>query len=285
MSAAEDKLSPEEKLLRVIQGGKKDVDDDVPEAVSPAAETISAAEPVETAAFEMHEADETLSVKAAAEERASPEEMPAGAPPKLKLADQADLGDEVLDASEFPEAASEDKEQTVAVAVVPEELAKRKRFAPTYGINVANKVLAIAILVVLLLTGFEIWSQVKAGQTMTSPKMIEMEQRVADAALPDLTTLLKAFRDRALFAVIERAEPIASPNRPDNVTKGLSLLGLSKNDEGDQEVILMDDKTHMYFLREGDDFEANGTKLIVARIESESVVFRDDWEREWTLKH
>ena len=46
----------------------------------------------------------------------------------------------------------------------------------------------------------------------------------------------------------------------------------------------MDDKTHMYFLREGDDFEANGTKLIVARIESESVVFRDDWEREWTLK-
>jgi hypothetical protein len=288
VSAAEEKLSPEEKLLRVIQGGKKDKSGDAPEVAAAGVETISdeGANMTVSAGIEEHDGA-TVAGGEAVEVSASAADRLASAPPRLKLADPIPSGGEDAISPESPEspaAGQEDSETTVAVAAIPEDAVKRKRFSPTYGINVANKVLAIAILVVLLLTGFQIWSQVRASQVVIVPEQIEVEQRLVDAALPDLKKLIDEFSRRALFEVIEKVELGPVRGGPEAPARGLKLLGLSKNDEGVQEAILMDKDGNMKFLREGDELESNGTQLRVLRIESDSIVFVDDWDREWTIK-
>ncbi len=283
MSAAEEKLSPEEKLLRVIQGGKQEEGDEAVETEAVAAEAGDG--PALAVSIDAGDKTETAASGATDVGSAANEEGGSDSPPRLKLADQGGSDVPAADAAAAVMAApADDTEQTVAVASVPDDVGKRKRFAPTYGINVANKVLAIAILFVLLLTGFEIWSQVKASQAETPPEPIQFEQRVPDIALPDLNKLLDNFNKRALFAVLKTVVVREGPKRPVDLTKDLSFMGISKTPAGDQEAIVMNEKGNMNFLMEGANFEANGSQMTVARIEGDSITFVDEWEREWILK-
>lgn len=274
-----DELTPEEKLLRVIQKGDDREDDPAsptPESdradetpASPSSSSVSSADadvPVrdETPGGGDDAGDPTAEAPAKERRRlrltdrpeAKTSPAPGGAAPggdntesasassdDMLLADEAD--DVVADdgVGDDEDVVADDAADAEAVATTP--LAK-KRVAEPDGVRRVNRLLLAAVLLILALIGFEIWANVSVK---TLPAAMEGDMRLpepVDTELPPYEMIAEEFEEPEWFHVAKN-----QTNRPpDEVDKktatqrfleeNVKLAGLSELPDGTAEAIIVD---------------------------------------------
>ncbi len=267
MAKDEEHLSPEEKLLRVIQGGGKKR-----AAAVPGQPPVSA--PVEPAASagmapavkDPIEMSPPVAPLAPPSREAGPGPEPVLPSTRLKLA---------RDPAERPSAPV----QTPAppLTALPARRTGTASMAPL-DLRTVNIVLAALVLVVLLFSAHEIWANVRVQQTaprvdvlgLTAAPTLDVERE-----LPPLEALLDAVDERPLFAVAtegpapEPAAPVFAP--PDSYC---SLLGISRLDNGENEAIIMDSRLKkMLYLKVGDRISSDSQVWTVKDIQGDRVIF------------
>ncbi len=280
MPNAEDNLSPEEKLLRVIQGG-----DDLgaseaqsgDDGVSDAEETLPALE------------DMTVPVTSAP--------PPAEAKPKLKLADRQEstpasesppgVGAAVVDdrtehtmpASEladpetivfgtdteeipFPfdsptpppdagiavpdgDGAGKEEVGKAAAQLVDVSAAPRKKGMSerTGAIVILNRCLSVAILAVLVLTGVEVFNRASVAAVSVPEAPPRMEKRVEQLDVPGRESLIDKYVGRDIFRIPSPGEtepPIEQNLGKIYVQRHVKLIGTSPLGDGKLEAIVVD---------------------------------------------
>lgn len=277
----EDHLSPEEKLLRVIQGGGQKRK---PPAAAPglAAEVAPVARP------------------AVARPAAAPVAMPppptAAQPkpesdPKPVVAAVATPAEKSrLKVARGPDAAAAtagDSGGKVAPAPAAEkqaEIAKRVPSEPELSVRALNILLAACILIVLFFTGREIWANVTVegmGVSIEPVPLPEDVTRDEERDLQQLDSLLDAIDARQLFAVITPG-PTPPPPPPAGKRPGeyCRLLGISLDSKTDkQEAIVMDnDLKKMLYLKVGDTISSSGQSWTLAEIQADAIIFKHGTE-------
>ncbi|MCE9613190.1 MAG: hypothetical protein K8T26_02885 [Lentisphaerae bacterium] len=276
----DDQLSPEEKLLRVIQGGgpkRKVTATATPPsggASGSSATTTAAVGEVATAAGEV-----STSGAPAADDKQ-----------RLKLAKAAALAPaEPAKPAAKPAGKTPAKAESKAKAMAPSKAVGVPKRAPSgtdLSVRTLNIVLAGVILIVLLLTGHEIWANVKVGETVDhvgGVSMPDFGRGPAQMELPSLDELIDALDQRALFAVatVVTATNQAQAQKAPPPSAYCALMGISQIAHTDeQEAIVMDKNLNkMMFLKVGDTVAADGQSWTVKEIRSDSVVFESGNEQ------
>ena len=286
MAENENEVTPEEKLLKVIQDGGEAEQEKVGEGatiVPPSsapevtAEDIAAASPTKAAA------------EGAGAEVPAVEEEPA-AKPKLKVAKQE------------PEEKAEGQEEAEAGAKAEEKEPKGKgagkkaaskpgliEAGPVvtatvgkpsgFGISTVNKCLAAVVLIMIGFAVYEIWASIQIPQK-DAPEITDVPapgwmDSAADQSTIPIEDVLKAFKEKSIIGMKELAQPVApGPKKPPPATslelyakENLNLIGLS-----DDEAIVVDKKIDkMYFLKVGDKIKIDDRDLSLVEITSEQV--------------
>lgn len=240
----ENELTPEEKLLKVIRDG-----DD-----TSASETIA----VETTEI--------------AEEKK----------PELKLVEKDK--ENKVDVEAVASAVTVTPDVTVATAddnSDPAMVMKSER-SSLVSIGFINKIMAIIVIVMIGLTVYEIWMNIKRSRYKTDNTENVLVASLIDQdpedELPSLGEVLNKFADSEFIGVPEKIEaPGTKPAKPaptpieDYVKKNLNLIGLSG-----EEAIVSDGKTGgMHFLKLGDTMRINDVDVKVNGISSEYVELSD----------
>jgi hypothetical protein len=275
MANKEEHLSPEEKLLRVIQGGGAKPKD-APSGVAGGGAPVATASPVP--------APSPSSGRAAAETKASPTDAKAAS--ASAAGSSAEKGKLRLsgEAKGVPAADSKPSGKPAANAkpvASSRPVATPKRSAPMldFSLRSVNIVLAAIVLIVLLFTGHEIWANVRASDSAVSvggvvaPVLTEKDEY---EALPPLEGLLDAVDVRPLFAVMPGpVQEESRPPPPPAPHEYCSLLGISLlHDSGEQEAIIKDSKQgKMLYLKVGDEIPADGQTWKVKEIQADRVIF------------
>lgn len=273
MAKDEEQLSPEEKLLRVIQGGDKR------KAAAPAPATPAAvAKPVAAPPA-------SGVVPAAASSGGSTKPAPASPAPaaaapeggrggvRLKRKDPASPGGAAAAAPPTGMIGA----KTVGGAGAT---ASGRRAAAAAGPSLwhVNIVLAALICIVLLFTGYEILANVRVedrGPQLEALNLPTAPELDAERDLPPLDALLDALDARPVFAVstevIEPDQPVVSVP-PDQYC---SLSGISRIEEtGEMEAIIKDSKLNkMLYLKAGDVITADGQLWTLKEIQGDRVIF------------
>lgn len=266
MANAHENLSPEERLLRVIQSG----------------DDLEASE-VTTAAG--------ATTGPAATEPSVTEPIPKSAPQqkqKLKLADKeddvsaADSLDSIYEAdaevdeslfpfdvptpfhvNEAPVRKEEKRPPAPASAVVSTVgLPQKKGTAERPGaLVIINRCLALAIMVVLAFTAFEVFSRAGVPPVAVAPVPPRMEKRIERLETPDQESLVAKYLSRDIFRIPAQVGRDDVPEENAGkvyVQRNLKLIGISPYGEGELEAIVVDvysvepgSKGKMLFLREG----------------------------------
>jgi hypothetical protein len=276
MAEKEQELTPEEKLLKVIQEGDEGADaGEAPvEAVEPAAD--EAVVPSAAAAPEPPVAEVPAEVEASAE-----------APPKkskLKLAKGAKAAAATA-ATETDEPAPEDAPRESSPGMIgagPVVMGKASR-APLFGMALLNKILAVVVLVMIGFAVYEIWANIRypvyEAAPLNDPGVATLDQ-VPDGELAPLDDVLKDWEEQQLFG--QKTHPLAATNTVTPVKQttpfevyarqNLKLIGLSSDGKGGSEAILSDRKADkMHFLTLGGTFTVNDVQITVSDITAEYV--------------
>lgn len=276
MANKEEHLSPEEKLLRVIQGGGAKPKD-APSGVAGGGAPTAAVTPAPSPAPPPVRAPVEAKAPAAEAKPAVPVPQAAGAPAekgKLRLSGES---------KPAPAAAAKPApgaKATAKPAAAPRPVAATKRVVPVldFSLRSVNIVLAAIVLIVLLFTGHEILANVRASESTVTVGGIAkpiLPERAGDGALPPLEGLLDAVDVRPLFAVVADVNPPAPPTPTLQPHEYCSLLGISLlHDTGEQEAIIKDSKLgKMLYLKVGDAISADGQMWKVKEIQADRVIF------------
>jgi len=294
MAENEQQLSPEEKLLKVIQEGGDEAGDPAGRSPSDADAPFNAESP---------DLAETMGVGVAdvqGEEEPvvpSPEEL--SEKPRLKVARPASTeGADQVAAGVAGVAGVAVAERPGAEEAAPVSRARsllKKRPDPVQSISAVNKCLVVALLLLVVVTGVEIWGNVKTfGAERYDEGILPVlgaggadQPRPAPAAtkLGSLDMVLKPFMARSLFDIPKK--PGAGDGKPapvpgPNISSQLTLIGLT-NINGDRhkaEAIVMDNKINkMHLLRIGDTVTVDGRVFTLEEIHPDHVVFTEGKNR------
>ncbi|MCK5850104.1 MAG: hypothetical protein KAH23_04250 [Kiritimatiellae bacterium] len=262
---AEEKISPEEKLLKVIQGeGELSAED-------AAAEKVVAAAPVAV--------------------------EPAKAKPKLKVVkkdpETSSTGNEGLDEPSKQSSDASSKGDVGLIGVQTVAPAKKNEDAKS-GLSLMNYALASAISMILFFTGLEIWGSVqqianddiswdvKRRQTGEDEGSTEADvSKGNESKLYEVTELKSAFEKMPIIKIPGMGPIIEGPKdvklKPANwqkyVKENLRLLGLSKVNN-DMEAIVSD-RNKMYYLRVGQEMVIEKITIKVKRLGGGGVELTD----------
>lgn len=275
MAKSEAHLSPEEKLLRVIQGEKKkDAEGGAPSGAAPTTPAGKA------------DASAPASASAPA---AAPVGPPEEAKGRVRLAKSAT---QAVPAGEAPRKGEPARTPTAAAKSDPPKptpVAKRAVSGGDFSVRSLNIVLAVFIFVVLLLTVREIWANVRTGGTaeVASEALVPaIKSQETQGELPAIDSFLDLLEQRALFAQPGPSKgsdpgPVDGPT-PDQYCK---LMGISLDTEHNQmEAIIKDkkiDKT--LYLKVGEPVVGDGQTWVVKEIQNEQVVLTNG-KRDVTVK-
>lgn len=263
----EDITSPEEKLLKVIRSGGRS---EQPQEHAPVPGPVAAKAP-ERAALKLQP---PVVPKVAADE-SRPPAVEASAPIP---------NDRSVDRDPVPAPGSD-----VPAGVSP----VRVPFGLYRWIGLLTRALAAGAVLLLIFAAWDVWAYFSNwGDRMPS---IPAESAAAGMVVhlptehPPKETALARFRDRPLFALSD-----AVPRPPDDgpqpvradweryVRSNLKLLGLSVLDAeaGVVEAILSDDQTGtLLYLKKGDHFVVEGTRLAVETVTRDEMVLTDGARR------
>ena len=264
----DEQVSPEEKLLNVIQNGGDEED--------PAETMVSAAPaPDATLVSEEPEAEEAGVADTAVASASEADTVVAAADkPKLRLAEQAPVAAFAEEPGDEPDVA---------------ELPMVRKSQPVTRVNVTmvNRALVAVIAVILSFAAFEIWANV-AGVIVPKlpPQEWVIEQDVDEEPLPSLADLLKAFEARPFLQdpkQIPQTEP--DPDRdPQPPTVGwrkyakdhLDLIGISRAGDG-WEAIVSDRKENnkLYFLTVGMTIKVSEREITTQKIDGDQIILTD----------
>ena len=269
MADQAEELTPEEKLLKVIQDDGEQADE---AAVS--SEPTAAATPVES--------------EAVAEEQTPPVEEDGGKP-KLKLAGKQSAASGESESPADAAAASEDtprdetageaRSSAAAIAAGP-VVAGGAIPGANFGLSTANRCLAAVVLIMVGFAVYEIWASIQmpsyAGAvTSELPDAVWINTEPVLDPVP-IDDILKAFEDpiigrKEVAEIKDGAKP--QPKSPIDIyiKEHLNLIGLSSG-----EAIIVDNKIEkMHFKRVGDKITINGTEVEVVEITAEYVTVAD----------
>ena len=285
MDKDDQQLSPEEKLLKVIQGGPADsvagtkvkppklgvrpASAPNESAAKAGAATVEAPMPVVSASATNASADnEPLAVP---RRTAGPGTETGAGKKELKLAGRKKDG---------PRKQGAAREKVVTVPAVGGGGSKPRRAGPKdLGMRTVNNVLAMVAAVVLLFAIFDIGMNVRA-----TPRAVEIQAppgtaAVPDAAgvgaLPDLNAMLADWDNMKLFKQKdERPKPRPTPGR--EPVKDLVIKGQSEAKDGGMEAIFKNSRTsEMHFLRVGQTLKLNDKEYTLKQVEQGRAIFTD----------
>jgi len=291
--AEDQQLSPEEKLLKVIQEGGEEAEqhEAIAETVAPTAEvpadefdpdeeSANLAETLGVAPEELHGADEPP----------SPSIPEPAEKPRLKVArpEAPEAAGEAATAGAVVAPAGDADAESAATAAKPRSFLK-KRSDPVQNTSAVNKCLIVALLLLIGLSGLEIWANVKvlAAERFkdaplpapNSDNREESDKSPGTVNLPSLEVMLSPFMQRSLFELPETGKPPEPPGpTPTPVIRAqLTLIGLTYDitDTGRKaQAIVMDNKINkMHFLTIGDTVGVDNRSLTLDEIQPDRVVF------------
>ena len=275
-------LSPEEKLLRVIQGGKKVKagPESPPPAVAPAAPVVAVSPTAPVAPVTPPESRPVPNRPPVVPE-------PSADKPKLKVAKGVEVvtPPPVAAAGAKGETKLDTKTQgTEAKAPKGSGAVARPRTADAGGddfsVRTVNIVLAVSVLIVLFMTGHEIWANVRVqggdlhvGAVSLPP--LGLTEGDAEAAAP-LDDVLDAIDQRLLFAVVTQGAAVTPEVQAPRPSEYCSLLGISGDPDGKTEAIIMDKNLKkMLFLKVGDVIAGDNQTWTVQDVQGDQVIFRN----------
>jgi hypothetical protein len=196
-----------------------------------------------------------------------PEEKGSAKPADDVIADEPSSGGDMIlldEAYEEPVADTPDGDAEEEVGSV-EDVASgttvvKKRAGEPDGVRRVNRLLLVAVLLILALIGIEIWANISA-KPLPAPEPGEMMlPEEVDTSLVPLTDVVGSLEEKEWFYV---AEPIDDGNGEDPTPKpsavadflkqNVKLVGLSKLPDGSPEALIADlipDKMH--FVQQGD---------------------------------
>ena len=276
MPASEEKLSPEEKLLKVIQGGDEEKgESEAPATTAPAG----------------------LSAPAVAAEPglATPSEGVAATAP----ATAATVVDDEAPAAAAVVSEGTPQEPAPAAAPAAPPAPPVARHAPSsrqLGIRAVNKCLAAVVVILILFAVLEIWANIQSAAAaaavapLREDAPLDLGAAGAETDLPDIKIVLQEWTKNPIVgipAVSAKAAPQpeqAMAKRPwrKYVEENLNLIGLSVVESaagGEREAIIVDvKKDKMLFLKAGDKIMADDRELELMSIQSDSVKLTDGKE-------
>lgn len=265
MSAHEEQVSPEEKLLNVIQGKGKGKADNEP---APEEKLLSA---VKGKTVETDSRPESLESR----------DLPSI--PKEP---------EVAQASKEADAAEQEEplRQTPLIGTSPPVIFPKKQSARKFDIAVANRCLAAVALIMLCFTAFEIWANIRTVEE--DRRLVGRIERTEDSGddegdgskehgqVVPIAKVLKMFENRPLLDWPKKQEKKQeSKTELQSSTsvyarENLKLIGVSRTPGGEPEAIIMDEKKNKtYFLTAGQKISAGDQQLELQRIENDRAVF------------
>jgi len=305
MAEPEKEISPEEKLLKLIQEESEDEGSD--EAAGEATQAVPPAEAPQIAKEAVPPVEEAaVEAEPGAAAAVSPEEKeePEAAKPKLKLAEPAP----VPAAAPEPAAAAEEPTgeeagpvgEAAAAAAAPGKaagteagraqhggligtsgrLVSGRRWAGLKpGIGTVNRILAAAVIVLILLVGYEIWANVglpalrRGGQPAAEPapsagEPVRLPVAAVEIAASDsvLENVISAFRARPILVSAEQAAaadqtttartiPIPEADWRVYAKDNLSVIGFGGRTGDEALAVILDGKSgKMHILERGDEF-------------------------------
>ncbi len=260
MAETKDDVTPEEKLLNVIQGGGEE---------QPAQED----KPAETAAPAKEEA-------APAKEEAAP----AKGKPALKV---AKAGKAPAKQQEGP--VKEAPEEKPAAAAEPAQAApaafSKKRGGGASGIRIINRMLAAGILLLLGLSGFEAFMTIRARGSAQAPGQLKLPEaqeleltvgEVVSAYSGDIWWRMESITGAGGGTTTQTKTITVSTTPWQQTMKGhFKLLATSMRSPKDEsKAILMDSRDNkMYFVRLGSSFMVEGTEVELDDLEADRARF------------
>ncbi len=267
--SAENELTPEEKLLKVIRDGDSNGAVSAGESAV-AADTVVADNPVTAESVIADAVVEDVPGDAIAEDVA-------------KDADSkpADRGDDAT-----PKAISDNLIGAESSIMNDDSgMPLKAKRTSLISISFINKILAIIVVIMILLAFYEIWNNIQC-----SKEKIECDDSVIAAGLvdqepedklPPLDDVIEKFSESKLIGrpeevKAEPAEPVVKVTPlEDYARKNLNLIGLSKGDDGTEGIINDIKNDKMYYLTVGSTMKINDVEVKVSDITSEYVELTD----------
>jgi len=292
-----EELTPEEKLLKVIQedGGEQAeaseaaAEEQAPltaalragEEPPPTAEDIAGVAAAEAGPAEMQAEEKVVAAEAAPPPEPAPAAAPA-TPKKLKLAKGKKA--KAAAAEEDGAAAGEEKTGPVIAAgpVVPIGPAR----APRFGVGVVNRILAALVLLMVGFAAYEIYASIRTPLVKSDAPAEGTGYEIAEVPasdLPPIEEVIGIFRKRPIIGEPKQQTPPQGPKQPPPTPpfqryadQNMNLIGLS-TPEGDPqagEAIVVDTKADkMHFLRVGQELTIEGNTVTLKQITADYVVF------------
>lgn len=258
MAEEQDNVTPEEKLLNVIQSGEE--------------EAAPQAEPA----------------PAAAAPAAAAEAAPVAEKPALKVA-KAEEAPAETEAVEAPAPEGEQKPEEAAAPAPAVDSASsgfsKKKSGTGSGIKVINRMLAASILVLLGLAGFETFMTIRANGSVKDPGPVEMPEaqsvelsidEVASAYSGDIWWRLESITGSDSGTQQQTKTITVSTTPWQQAMKGnYKLLATSiKDPKEESKAILVDSRDNkMYFVRLGSSFMVEGTQVTLDDLEADRARF------------
>ena len=281
-----EQLTPEEKLLQVIQGGNAAA---APEAQAEAAPAKPAVKPEAAPAKPAAKPEPPAAkLRLAAERPATPAEPPAGTRP-VAPAVGAPAASAPAKETAKPPAPGGVTPPTPAPAAAPERVAPKVTSAPRKPVRITvaavNRLLTVVVLVLLGLVAYSI----AAIRTDTQKRLVgpapgegtpeTLVPRAQPAPLPPLDEYLKQTADRNIF--LPAGQQPASTNQVaseiSKVTAGWKLMGVSVDaTAAEDSMAIIRDKSNAktYFLKRGQ--TVGDTGITLDRILGDRVILKHD---------
>lgn len=277
MSSKSEELTPEERLLKVIQQGKAATaaasTAAVPEPPNPPvkpnvpAEKPAVTPPVEVKGEKSAKPDipsaPAPAVSPAAASPASPTAAPAS--PKLKLAPSEKAKPDQTDRADVPD------------QVKPVSAAER---GAAIGLRGVNRILLAAVIAGILIVAYDLWADRPAARAPTESDIALVDKFPQPEALPPLDVLMQKTGTRNLFLLpapvadnkTDKADKTPKPDKP---AANFKLMGVSLDSRQPEEsMALIRDQAsgNTYFLKTGQ--RLADSEFTLGPIRAESVMLK-----------
>lgn len=257
MSSKPEELSPEERLLKVIQQGK----------AAPAAATVPVAEnkAEKPAPAVVVPAPVPPAAEKPAPKPATPVAEPGAAKLKLAPVDKTDKTERTESADKVEPAAP--------VAPAPER-------GVFLGLRGVNRILFAAVVVGILVVAYDLWADRPAERMSFAGEAALVEKFPQPESLPPLDTLMQKIGDRNLFTLPPKLADNKT-DKPDKFTKvekptaNFKLMGVSldsKQPEESMAIIREQTSGNTYFLKTGQ--RLADSDFMLGPIRAESVILK-----------
>jgi hypothetical protein len=277
MAAPEKQVSPEEKLLKVIQSGGTEPSSSTKEtpAKAPARTTASPAPKQE---------------KAAPAPSVKPEKAPPVAKQDAKSKLKVAASDQTASASPKPADPAAAKPATPAAHAVGAAPA-RKRPKRKVNLRTVNSSLAAIVLVMLCLLGYEIWAAIETNGQDTRvviPRLPGGGTQDMPRVEPVLSSnVLEKFAARPIFGTLAPTSEKTGTTTPTTAwilyaKDNLKLAAFIGDPGAAQKAVIIDKKLNdrMIFVRPGDKITAGDQDVNVLEFQSDKVILSDGAQKQ-----